>query len=612
MFCTKCGNQVADNAKFCGVCGYSLAPAEEPVFTPPVEESTFVPPIEEPVFTAPVEVPVYTPPVQAYEPPAEEPDFVLSTPATPKKKGKGKLVLGIIAAVLAVAVALAAFNWGSVSRFFIRSFGTPEAYMADVEKDNVAKTAENLATRYDEALASYSPKGSSVDATVSVEVGDALISLLSTTMKQNGADVDLGWVENIVLEPKFNVYEQTLQMDVGVGLNNTKVATISMVWDMETQTMWVGIPELHSTFVEMDATEVVGYEAEDAAEAFVMSQQMTALMMDAMPSGDQLEELINKYFGIVVDGIEDVEKSTETMEIDGLEQKLTLLTATVSQKEAVKIAMNVLEEAKDDKAIEDIMNNLSDAMDEMNGTSGTDLYEDFSDTIDYLLEDMDEVLDEASNSKMLTIETYLDSKDDIVGRTFTVHMDGEKVEASYLTVTEGKEFAFEAEVDSLTVTGEGTIEGEKRTGSYTFTVEGIDYLVLEIEDLLIADDFTVTGTIRLIPTATTFAMMDLPAATSAILGQAALALTMGDDSLTLGIETGGEALLSVTLSGETAAPSQITIPDGVSTDDNAGGEKWLSELSFDKVLANLEKAGVPDSYMTAIEQLASLYASQIG
>lgn len=597
MFCTKCGNQVPDNAKFCGVCGNSLAPVEEPVFTPPVEEPVFAPPVEEPVFT----------------PPVEEPAFTLSTPATPKKKGKGgKVALGIIALVLAVAVALAAFNWKSVTRFFTRTFATPDVYMAEVEKDHVAKTASNLATNYDKALESYSPKGSAVDATVTVEVGDQLISLLSTALQQSGAELDLSWVENIVLEPKVNTYENTMQVDVGVGLNSVKVATVSMVWDMDTQTMWVGVPELHKTFVEMDAAEVIGYEAEEMAETMAMSQQLTAAMMDAMPTGDQLEKLINKYFGLIVDGIDDVEKSTETMEAGGLEQKLTLLTATVSQKEAMKILMNVLEEAQDDKTIEDIMDGMSEALDTANGTSGTDLYESFTYGVDEALEEMEYALDEASNSKLLTIETYLDSKDDIAGRTLTVHMDGEKVEASYLTVTEGKEFAFEAEMDTFTVTGEGTIENQKRTGSYTFTGDGTDYLVLEVEDLLQADDGSVTGTIRLLPTAATYEMMDLPAATAGILGQAALALTMEEESLTLSIETGGQSLLAMTLSGETAKPSQVAIPDGVSTEDNAGGEKWLSELDFDKVLNNLKKAGVPDSYMTAIEQLVDMLRSEMG
>ena len=55
MFCPKCGNQMADNAKFCGKCGYSVAPAapaEEPVYAPPAYTPPAAP--ETPVYAAPV------------------------------------------------------------------------------------------------------------------------------------------------------------------------------------------------------------------------------------------------------------------------------------------------------------------------------------------------------------------------------------------------------------------------------------------------------------------------------------------------------------------------------------------------------------------------------
>ena len=87
---------------------------------------------------------------------------------------------------------------------------------------------------------------------------------------------------------------------------------------------------------------------------------------------------------------------------------------------------------------------------------------------------------------------------------------------------------------------------------------------------------------------------------------------MEEESLKIGIETGGQTLLAMTLSGSTAKPSQVAIPEGVSTEDDAGGQKWLSELDFDAVLGNLKKAGVPESYMSAIEQLVSMLKSQMG
>jgi len=54
------------------------------------------------------------------------------------------------------------------------------------------------------------------------------------------------------------------------------------------------------------------------------------------------------------------------------------------------------------------------------------------------------MIDEAENGTFLTIETFLDNQDTIVGRAFTVEMEGEELEAHYITVTEDGKFAFDA------------------------------------------------------------------------------------------------------------------------------------------------------------------------
>ena len=45
MFCTKCGNPVADTARFCSVCGNPLTPAPQPpVRQAPVQQA----PVQQP------------------------------------------------------------------------------------------------------------------------------------------------------------------------------------------------------------------------------------------------------------------------------------------------------------------------------------------------------------------------------------------------------------------------------------------------------------------------------------------------------------------------------------------------------------------------------------
>ncbi len=139
MFCPNCGNQIADGAAFCSVCGAKLgaAPARTPDAAPAQTlkmSSTFKPAASSapdapatpkaPVTYAPPAAPPATP--EPYAPPAAyaapEPYAPPAAPAAPEAPVKRKMstgaVIGIIAGVLAllaaVAVVLYVLNVGNI------------------------------------------------------------------------------------------------------------------------------------------------------------------------------------------------------------------------------------------------------------------------------------------------------------------------------------------------------------------------------------------------------------------------------------------------------------------------------------------------------------------
>lgn len=607
MFCENCGRPIPEGQENCQFCN---PPAQEPAYAAPV----FQPAPMDLTDPAPQQ---YASPVQTCAPPVQQPAFELNMPAEgarkKKKSGGGRIALILIALVLVAGIVLAALNWKSITRFFSRNFGEPTDYLVDVEKDSAADAAKTLADAYDQALASYHPEGSSADTTVTLEMGDTLMSLLSTALSQSGVEMELDWVQSITLTPQVDVYEDTMRVDLGVGINGTGLATLSVIWDMESQTIYIGVPELHDTYIQMDAREILGEEAAAVAETMAMSREMNEAVMAALPSGSELEALITRYVGIVLDQLSDAEKETETVKLGGLEQELLVMTVELSQKDILKLAEAVLEEAQDDAALEDILDGFSDMVNEMNtlyGGENVDLYTDFANAVDEALYELEYLVDEVSGGDFITIETFLDSKDTIVGRTVTVEAEGEEIEIYYITVTEGGEFAFKAEAATVRIEGEGTIEKGKRTGAYVLSESGTDYVTLEIEDYVQAEDDSVTGTFRLIPESIVYEMMDMDASVAGILGSAALELGLTGDSVRIAIEAAGSELLALRLSGQTAKPSPIALPEGVSTEDDAGGMQWLTELDFEAVLSNLEKAGVPDEYMAMAEQFVEMFRAE--
>lgn len=672
MFCEKCGRPIPEGQRSCSFCDpvpqepvlavpkferapmdlsapVKKAPASAPTFQPPMQTPAYEPPTQTPSYEAPVQIPAFTPPVQAvpdeapaqtpsftppvpayeapayevssYEAPAQpaaQPAFVLNTPAEsskPKRRngkgGKGgKIALAIAALLLVVGVVLTVIFWGSISRFFTRTFGDPAEYLQDVEKENVAAVAGDVAVAYDEALGVLSSNGTSVDTTVTLEVSDTLRSLLGSMLTQNDIDMDLSWVKSIVLAPQIDVYEDTLRMDVGVGVNGVNIATVSAIWDTTSQSIYIGVPELNATYIQIDATELLGAEVDSVAEAMAMSRVIMGAFVEAMPESDQVEELINRYAGIIIEGISEAEKETKTVKVGSLKQDLLVVTAELSQKDILKIAAEVLETAQDDELVEEIIVNFEDSIADISGQPIA-LYDVFAESADMALDELDYMIDDAETSTFLTIDTYFDSKDEIVGRTFTVEYEDEEVSAHYITVTEGGKWAFEAEMDTLTVSGKGTIKNDTRNGSYTLSVDGVDLFTLEVEDCVCTEE-QFTGTFRLIPESAVYEMMDVDSSVSGVLNQAALKLVVAEDSVSVGIEAAGTQFVAIVLSGEIAEASQITLPAGVSTDDDAAGMKWITELNFDAVLSNMEKAGVPSQYMDMAKQLVEAFRSEFG
>ena len=86
MFCNKCGNQIADGAKFCGRCGNPCAPTPSAIPVPPVMEELELPKIKFPMDISEEPVPVEPEPVQAEPVPTEMPSMesVYSPPPKPE------------------------------------------------------------------------------------------------------------------------------------------------------------------------------------------------------------------------------------------------------------------------------------------------------------------------------------------------------------------------------------------------------------------------------------------------------------------------------------------------------------------------------------------------
>ena len=135
MFCTRCGKQIPDDAKFCTFCGFNLTQNNAEVA--PVENDLPEKPAQQVPTTPLVDA---QPQAQLYETPAQPQasQTIVQPPAEPKKKmSKTKMVLGVLAVgvIAALALAIGSFAQTSDMRKALKKLG-----FYDVEETAIGAT----------------------------------------------------------------------------------------------------------------------------------------------------------------------------------------------------------------------------------------------------------------------------------------------------------------------------------------------------------------------------------------------------------------------------------------------------------------------------------------
>ena len=605
MFCMYCGKPVEGDVAVCSDCAAKKDSA--------LHEDAPVQPAQPQQPEQPQEQPQQ--PVQPEQPkapaPAEPDTFNLNTYDTeppkkaPKKKKKG-LVAGIIAFVIVAAAAVGiALNMDSIKGFVGRTVQSPEEYLAEVEQVSIDEHTAELTQSYGKILDSISEQQTSGTAEIAVTLGDSIISLLETTIEQQGMSMDLDWLQNISLSVNTNIQNDAMQMGLGLGLGKNNLLSADVIYDLTSSVVFFAIPELNEDYFYLDAYYYL--PTDEIYDVMSQSQQMRDALVKALPSEETLNNLVSTYAGIVLAGIEDVEKESDTISVGEASQKMTILTAKITQEDLLDIAETVLKKAEKDKDIKKILNAFSDFVNEVNAMNGgygytVDLYQEFVDSIPYMLEQLEYAKEDANRKNYIKLITYVDMKGNVRGHEISVYTDGEKMTdpISWLTAVDGNTTYTEATISSVKITGEKVEKNGVSEGSYDVRVDGEKIGTLKFEDVTES-----SGTLQLVPGEYIMSeIMNETGVPASLLGNSvALELVYDTEgsSIEVNILAGGKTLIGLSISGKASKGSDIILPDyafDIESDDDI--MYWLQDANFENILANMEKAGVPSELVGSL------------
>ena len=183
---------------------------------------------------------------------------------------------------------------------------------------------------------------------------------------------------------------------------------------------------------------------------------------------------------MLLDGFGKVKKSSETVEIDGISQKLTVLDAYMSEENAINMCIAVLETAKNDQDRKQVILQFGQQIaadmpvfDEDEPYSAEDLYNEFLVSIDGQLEKLREELNNLDMTEEICLTFYMDNDFQIAGCKVT-DVDGEEL-FRYVGVEEKDRYAAEFVAGEVVITDSGKDQKENE-GTLSLSVSGADLL----------------------------------------------------------------------------------------------------------------------------------------
>ena len=628
MFCEKCGKENLDYAAFCADCGAPLnaaKPDDEDVTVRIRPVETVIEPANEKE-AVPVEA-AAEPEVPAFEEDAptgelaqedaptgdlsseDAPVFDLNTEGVveekPKKKKTG-LVIGCIAAVLVVAIALCCiFLWQPISATFNWIFLSPEKNLEKVY-DQAVVNAFASGTEKVGSMSTVDYTNTGLSGEIEISADKSIVSLLSSASGE-----DLSWLESAAISYDASVLNQAAKMDYDFKVNNTNILEMEQVIDFTTMDQYISIPEFSDSFARIQMYDDSDYLASyNPMDSMNESMAMLESVMDICPSQEVLEGMVRRYVGVIIKGFGSVEKSTETVEIGDIKQNLRVIEATMDQDDMVDMAINLMETLQDDEDIEDILRDLE----ELTGESG--LYDEFCESLDEAIAEIEETDIRDMVKMKITLVTYLNSSNEIVGNSIKASAYGNKMEPfRWVKVESGKKFAVEVAIsgapgEEIVLEGEGTT-GKTKNATYTLSAMDEDVLEIEVIDYVFDAKTGMSGTLKITPSEYVMESIlesaDVDAAIAGLISSQEPALqiefsgTGENANVSISLLANSKKMLTISSSSKFQKAAEFEIPTNYVDED-----EWVNTMDEESakqtLISRLRAAGFPEDLLSQLAE----------
>ncbi len=599
MFCPNCGFQFEDSVKFCPKCGTKIEPAapQQPISEPVVEPVAPQQPVVEPVVNT-------------------------VAPNQPKpKKAKKKGLIAIIASVLVVALlgVGVAFNIDTIGNFFKKTFSSDEEYLQGQYEDKAEDLADKIGSTVGQ-IASGEITKNAADGEIKLEVNPKLMNLLAKVVLGAGEELDLSWVKDVAISYDINLDGDKYSCNIGLKFNGVTIISADVIADVfDSKMAYVKLNGLLDKYI------AVPLDIEDELGDMGEMKEMMEAVAEKLPDEKTIASIINRYVKVVLDQVEETEKEKDTLSVGDVEAKYEKYTIEVNSKLLANMLEAVLEEAKDDKELKDVIKNIASIEE---GVDTKQVIEEFEEGIEYAL---DNISKDMFGDIEFEYTTWIDSKGEIVGLEF----EYEGATISVIAPEDGKKSALEIKIVSgdqkIVFSGEGVTKSDKLSGEYDLVVFGQEILTVTVTDYDTkkAEKGYINGTFEIAPAKAIMDSItpmlstnDVPEDISSLITaglKLKIKLTSDEkkSEIAVSIVSGSDDMITLLANLNFKEEQKVTVPsEYVDVEDEDALEGLASELDVEKIInsfkSKFKEAGVPSDILDLLENMEDLDFSNGG
>ena len=396
------------------------------------------------------------------------------------KKSKKGLVIGGLAVV--TAGAFVAVAGGGIAAYCLSDFvknqvklriSSPESYYAWVNENNADAAAKQISGIYSRGLEKIED-GQQVKTSLRYDVTDAAKEQIKSRLGLDSKyDKDmittLDKFQNITIGADGNFRDSLISGKAYIDWNDNRLVSTDLASDTSTLDYFVRIPELSEQWIGVESEKLIDENSYYDYEKNILETFKKAVQDPrSVLSPEEIEELSNRYIKAWNESIDDVKlEKKQTVTINDIDMNYTVVSVELTEKKINVIEQNILNTAKEDDLLKEIVVERLHMVDE------TEYESEINDALEELKEPKD-----GSDESVTTVDTYIDAKGVIRG--FGLKTDKENQEFLAVIGKQGNKVRGKCYLyDGLTIP-EFTIDlnAEESNNKYTGT---LDYYVDEFE-----------------------------------------------------------------------------------------------------------------------------------